>query len=110
MTGADRRVRLPLFFRTERIGNYDKNYAGSLLQVKLAGDIYTGCYSPGVSMYQSVESLPFYYSAQSVKEEGDTFFVITEFKDDRGLKASHFLKYRRGERSRLLWKKTDTTA
>jgi len=78
--------------------NPDERYFGSLLQVKLAGDTYTGCYSPGISMIQSDESLTFKYDRQEVRTEGDETSIYTYFKDERGYEAYNVLSYKVGSR------------
>ena len=68
------------------------------VQVKLAGDAYTGCYSPGVSMRTDAELCPFHYDSQTVSKEDGKTEIITFFKDERGYVAEHHLIHASGSR------------
>ncbi|MCR5734841.1 MAG: hypothetical protein K6G22_09575, partial [Lachnospiraceae bacterium] len=71
-------------------------HSDHLVQVRLSGDIYTGCYSPGISMRVDKDSNRFKYDSQSVTEEGKEKDIVTFLKDERGYSVSHHLVYKEG--------------
>ncbi|MDO4276085.1 MAG: alpha-galactosidase [Eubacteriales bacterium] len=70
----------------------------SLVQVKLAGDMYNGAFAPGNTLRngESVRRLKF--ESQECTEEDHTTTVTTNMKDDRGYRISHILTYTAGEK------------
>ncbi|MCR4656209.1 MAG: alpha-galactosidase, partial [Lachnospiraceae bacterium] len=74
-------------------------HSDHLVQVRLAGDIYTGCYSPGISMRTDKDSNRFKYDSQSVTEEGNEKEIVTILKDERGYSVSHHLIFKEGEKT-----------
>lgn len=67
----------------------------SLVQVKIAGDMYRGAYAPGNSMRQSVSTKNLKYKSQSVEESGQTVVVRTNLVDERGYEAVHTVTWKR---------------
>lgn len=75
------------------------DHKDSVVQIKLAGDTYTGGYAPGVSMRTDTAVSPFKFADQTVRENGDTKEIITVLKDKRGYIAEHHLEYSKGDRT-----------
>ena len=82
----------------KRIGEAH-DHSDHLVQVKLAGDMYTGCYSPGISLRVDKDSDRFRYDSQTVTREGKETEIITFFKDERGYLTEHHLIFREGGRT-----------
>ncbi len=72
------------------------DHTDHLVQVKLAGDMYTGCYSPGISLRVDKDTDHFVYDSQRVKEEGPEKEIITVLKDERGYLSEHHLIFKEG--------------
>ncbi len=76
----------------------EHDHKDSLVQIKLAGDTYTGGYAPGASMRMDTALSTFFYDSQTVTETGDVKEIVTLLKDERGYTAEHHLKYTAGDR------------
>ena len=76
----------------------EHDHKDSIVQIKLAGDTYTGGYAPGVSMRMDTALSTFFYDSQTVTETGDVKEIVTLLKDERGYTAEHHLKYTAGDR------------
>lgn len=78
---------------------FDKehDHKDSLIQIKLAGDTYTGCYSPGVSLRADTREFPFKYESQEVNDDRDQTEIVTYLYDNRGYRAAHHLIYKKGQ-------------
>ncbi len=74
------------------------DHRDSVVQVKLLGDMYTGCYSPGISLRTDVRFCPFKFDLQKVSEEGGITEIVTVLKDDRGYLAEHHLLYKKEQK------------
>ncbi len=74
------------------------DHKDSVVQIKLAGDTYTGAYAPGVSMRVDTASCPFKYDSQKVTKDKDQTEITTVLKDPRGYTAEHHLVYKEGQR------------
>lgn len=77
----------------------DKPYPDSLVQVKIAGDIYPGGYAGGRTMRQSQTVERFKYIGQTVTENEDGLTIRTTLKDDRNYRIENYLTYRNGEKA-----------
>ena len=75
------------------------DHSDHLVQVKLAGDMYTGCYSPGISLRVDKASDRFRYASQMTAEKGKEKEIITVLKDERGYLAEHHLIFKAGGRT-----------
>lgn len=69
----------------------------SLVQLKIAGDIYNGSYALGNTLRngESVDRLS--YVKQEREESSDTSIIITTVKDKRGYSIRHHLKWSQGD-------------
>lgn len=74
------------------------DHKDTVVQIKLAGDTYTGCYSPGVSMRCDTSEWGFRYEMQRILQGGDVTEIITVLKDERGYTAEHHLIYQEGQK------------
>ncbi len=79
------------------------DYVDSLVQIKLAGDTYTGGYAPGVTMRMDTALSHFSYAGQKVSETGGVKEIVTYLKDERGYNVEHHLKFTAGDRSLKSW-------
>ncbi|MBQ7583819.1 MAG: alpha-galactosidase [Lachnospiraceae bacterium] len=76
----------------------EHDHKDSVVQIKLAGDTYTGAYSPGVSMRADTRESAFRYDCQKVTEHDGLKEIVTYLKDERGYTAEHHLTYKAGQR------------
>lgn len=78
----------------------DKNQnVDSLIQLKLAGDIYPNAYAGGVTMRQSESVSRMQYQEQTASTEDGETVIRTVCRDARGYEAVHYLVWREGERT-----------
>lgn len=75
----------------------EKNYPDSLIQIKIAGDVYQGGYAGGITMRQGGTVAAFKYEYQDIKEDEQGKEICTVLKDARNYKIEHH----------LVWKKED---
>lgn len=75
----------------------EKNYPDSLIQIKIAGDVYQGGYAGGITMRQGGTVAAFRYEYQNIKEDEQGKEICTVLKDARNYKIEHH----------LVWKKED---
>ena len=80
----------------ERIVDAAHDHRDSVVQVKLAGDPYTGGYSQGVSMRGDTACWDFAYDSQICSETDGVISITTELKDSRSHVLIHHLAYRKG--------------
>ena len=73
-----------------------KQNIDSMIQIKLAGDVYTGSYAGGSTMHQNGGNSSFVYDSQNVVEKEDVLTIETIFNDKRGYEAVHSLVWKRG--------------
>lgn len=75
----------------------------SMVQVKLAGDVYNGGYAPGNTLRngESVERLR--YKCQSEIRDGNILTIVTCLADSRGYEVKHYLQWEEGQRALRLW-------
>lgn len=77
-----------------------KNQAiDSLVQLKLAGDIYPGGYAGGGTLRQGESTFLLQYDDQKVESFDDRTEIITKMKDQRGYEVDHCLTWYKGEQS-----------
>ncbi|MBQ9361134.1 MAG: alpha-galactosidase [Lachnospiraceae bacterium] len=91
----------------DKITDIWHDHSDSVVQIKLAGDMYTGAYSPGVSMRNDTKFCPFKYVNQKVYDKSSNKEIVTLLQDKRGLLAEHHLVYSKGDkalRSRSVFK------
>ena len=70
-----------------------------LIQLKMAGDVYTGSYAGGATMHQSESCYAMKYQRQESVNTPEGKTVRTFCRDDRGYETIHTLVFRRGERT-----------
>lgn len=70
----------------------------SLVQVKLAGDVYKGAYAPGNTLRNGESVTRLCYESQECSLQGDVMTVTTNMRDERGYLVSHKLSYTQGEK------------
>lgn len=71
----------------------------SMVQLKLAGDIYPNCYAHGSSMRNGESSNLLDYDSQVVEETDDGIIIKTYLKDNRGYNVTHIVRYYKGDLS-----------
>ena len=71
----------------------------SLIQVKLAGDVYPGGYAGGGTLRQSESTRTLRFTKQHVDEDDGGICVTTEFSAGHGCIAAHCLSWKKGERT-----------
>lgn len=71
----------------------------SMVQLKLAGDIYPNCYGHGSSMRNGESSNRLDYDSQVVEETEEGVIIKTYLKDLRGYDIVHMVKYYNGDLS-----------
>ena len=69
-----------------------------MVQVKLAGDEYQGCYAPGNTMRCGESAMQLLYDSQSVLSLEKGKVIETVLKDARGYEALHRVSWKEGER------------
>ncbi len=69
-----------------------------LVQVKLVGDIYKGCYAPGNTLRDSESAMRLVFAGQTLEEDGAQRRVRTVLRDDRGYEAVHTAVWEEGAR------------
>ena len=93
--------------RTYEVSYREKPYPDSLVQVKLAGDTYTGGYAGGRTMRQSASVQNLAFEGQEAtdggaeagdRETGGTV-ICTSFSDKRGYRYRHYLVWKQGKKS-----------
>ncbi|MDK2808603.1 MAG: alpha-galactosidase [Clostridiales bacterium] len=73
--------------------NQKRQGIDSLIQVKLAGDVYNGAYSGGMTLRQSESVNQFRFKEQKVWFENDKKTICTILQDDRGYRMNHMLEW-----------------
>ena len=74
-----------------------------LVQVKLAGDVYSGGYAGGVTMRQSLTARQLKLKGQQVRQTPDCCEVITVMQAGHGCLAEHHLLWYTGEKTLRSW-------
>lgn len=69
-----------------------------LIQVKLAGDMYKGCYAPGNTLRDSESTMMLRWKEQVLKIEEGRRCVETVLEDERGYRAVHRAYWKEGDR------------
>lgn len=69
-----------------------------LVQVKLTGDMYKGCYAPGNTLRGSESTMNLILKEQTIRSEGAKHFVDTVLEDARGCQAIHTAGWEEGDR------------
>ena len=70
----------------------------SLVQLKIAGDMYNGAYAPGNTLRNGESTIRMKYVSQKLTEENNVQTVITVMEDDRGYQVTHKLSHVQGEK------------
>ena len=70
----------------------------SLVQLKIAGDMYNGAYAPGNTLRNGESTIRMKYVSQKLTEENNVQTVITVMEDERGYQVTHKLSYVQGEK------------
>lgn len=79
--------------------NVEKQAAlDSMVQLKLAGDAYEGCYAPGNTMRNSESVKKMRFKSQEETEDGEKTEIATILCDDRGYEVCHRLSWEKGEK------------
>lgn len=68
----------------------------SLVQIKLAGDIYGDAFAMGISMRNSETVRRFRYERQEYTRTQDVHMVDTFLRDDRNYQVTHHLRWKEG--------------
>ncbi|MGC8541799.1 MAG: glycoside hydrolase family 36 protein [Phycisphaerae bacterium] len=76
------------------IGVVPADTAGSLVHVKLVGDPYIEGFAQGRTMLDSPSNRRFRMLRQSVEQQAQDMTVVTELKDQTGLRIEHHLRRR----------------
>lgn len=69
-----------------------------LVQVKLAGDMYKGCYAPGNTLRCGESAMNLKWKEQTLEKEGGRQCVKTVLEDERGYRAVHRVVWEEGSR------------
>ena len=77
----------------------------SLVQLKLAGDIYSGGYAGGVTMRQSESTGNLKLIGQDILQNPDSCEVVTLLQAGQGCQAEHHLLWHTGEKTLRCWVK-----
>lgn len=77
----------------------EKPYADSLVQIKIAGDIYPGGYAGGRTLRQGKTVEDFRYEKQEVRETKTGKEICTFLRDHRNYRIEHRLIWRTGEKN-----------
>lgn len=67
-----------------------------LVQLKLSGDAYEGCYAPGNTMRNSESVKRFKFQEQKLKKLGENITICTILNDERGYLVEHRLTWKQG--------------
>lgn len=68
-----------------------------LVQVKITGDMYRGCYAPGITMRNGETAMSLKYKEQDVREENGGIVIDTFLEDARGYSAIHRVCWKCGD-------------
>lgn len=68
-----------------------------LVQVKITGDMYRGCYAPGNTMRNGETAMSLKYKEQDVREEDGKLVIDTILEDVRGYQAVHHVCWKEGD-------------
>lgn len=68
-----------------------------LVQVKITGDMYRGCYAPGNTMRNGETAMSLKYKEQDVREEDGKLVIDTILEDARGYQAVHRVCWKEGD-------------
>lgn len=69
-----------------------------MVQVKLVGDEYQGCYAPGNTLRCGESAMRLLFDSQSVTTQENGKVIETVLKDARGYEALHRVSWKEGER------------
>lgn len=83
----------------DRIREYKFSRGDSMIQCKIAGDVYPASYAGGITMHNSGTTEDhFVYEHQECIEGEKEIRVITSFCDERGYKMYHLVSWHRGDK------------
>lgn len=68
-----------------------------LVQVKITGDMYRGCYAPGITMRNGETAMSLKYKEQDVRKENENLVIDTYLEDQRGYSAVHTVCWKEGD-------------
>ena len=68
----------------------------SLVQLKLTGDAYEGCYAPGNTLRNSESVKRLQYQEQNIRENDEMILIQTTLQDPRGYEVCHELNWKKG--------------
>ena len=68
-----------------------------LVQVKITGDMYRGCYAPGNTMRNGETAMSLKYKEQDVRKEDGKLVIDTILEDVRGYQAVHHVCWKEGD-------------
>ena len=75
-----------------------KRRTDPMVQVKIAGDVYNGCFAPGNTLRGSESSFRLKFISQEELVEEGVRTIVTVLRDSRGYSARHTVRYREGAR------------
>lgn len=68
----------------------------SLVQLKISGDAFEGCYAPGNTMRNSESVKQLKFQEQKLEKSGEKTIISTVLYDERGYQAEHRLTWKQG--------------
>lgn len=90
---------IPASMETEDVRSQKNARVNSMIQLKIVGDVYPGCYGNGQTMHNAGTTDLFCYQSQLVKETREGKEIHTYFCDERGYDVENIITYRTGEES-----------
>lgn len=82
----------------DEIREYKFSRGDSMIQCKIAGDVYPASYAGGLTMHNSGTTEDhFVYECQKCTEDEEEIRVITSFRDERGYEIRHTMSWHRGD-------------
>lgn len=82
----------------DQIREYKFSRGDSMIQCKIAGDVYPASYAGGITMHNSGTTEDhFIYERQECIEDEKGIRVITSFHDERGYEICHQMSWHRGD-------------
>lgn len=80
------------------IKEYKFSRGDSMIQCKIAGDVYPASYAGGITLHNSgTTEEHFVYDHQQKSETGDEVQVRTWFTDERGYRICHLMSWHKGD-------------
>ncbi len=81
----------------------EKKYPDSLVQIKIAGDMYPGGYAGGRTLRQGGTVQELRFKNQSVDTSDRKTVICTELADTRGHMIKHYLSWHENQKSLFSW-------